>query len=115
MTDGPVVWVVEVALILAGGVRLTEQERRAFFQSVTATDGARIAPSEVGWISDDAAYVALTVEAVNADAASVDAIALVRRLATVSAGLTEDRAVVTVRSVVTRATQELERHLWADG
>ena len=115
MEPRPRVWIVEASLTLATGVRPSELERRAFFRAMTDAEGSELATPEVGWTSDDSAYVALATEALTAEDAGATVTAVIRRGAIPSAGLTADRATIAVSSVVPLTTRQLARQIWPEG
>jgi hypothetical protein len=99
-------WLVEAAITVPGYWHPSEEERREFFVAMNEVESPGVAP-EVGWATDETAFIRLGATAVRKEDAADAVLELVRRAATERA-LLAPAEVIRVAILSVRPVDELK-------
>ena len=106
MTEEPKIWLVEAAITVPGYWHPSEDERKEFFLAMNGVDSPGVEP-EVGWTTDETAFIRLGAVAEKKEEAADTVLELVRRAATEQA-LLAPAEVIRVAILSVRPLDELE-------
>jgi hypothetical protein len=106
MTVEPITWLVEAAIVVPGYWHPSEDERREFFEAMLDVESPGV-EAEVGWTTDDTAFIRMGAVADKREEAADAVLEIVRQAATERA-LLAPAEVIRVAILAVRPLDELK-------